>query len=130
MVNRDFVLGPEEREHFVRLLCQYERFCGVRTPTYCSLSNHFHLLGEIPARPAQLLSAEEMDWLIENRGLRFVLTGSSARKLRRGHANLLAVRAWRREMRPLCFGELWPAAPPSGAVFFQPKVSWISGVWP
>ena len=49
---------------------------------------------------------DEIHWLIENRKLTFLLTGSSARKLRRGHANLLAGRARRREMRPLCFPEI------------------------
>lgn len=44
---------------------------------------------------------DEVHWLIENKGLSFLLTGSSARKLRRGHANLLGGRAWRRVMTPL-----------------------------
>ena len=52
VVNRDFVFGPQEREQFVRLLREYERFCGVRVLTFCILSNHFHLLVEVPARPA------------------------------------------------------------------------------
>ena len=52
VVNRDFVFGPAEREQFVRLLREYERFCGVRMLTFCILSNHFHLLVEVPARPA------------------------------------------------------------------------------
>ncbi len=43
----------------------------------------------------------EVHWLIENRGLNFLLTGSSARKLRRRHANLLGGRAWRHTMQPL-----------------------------
>ena len=60
VVNRDFVFGPQEREHFVRLLREYERFCGVRVLTYCILSNHFHLLVEVPARPAQPLNADEV----------------------------------------------------------------------
>ena len=60
VVNRDFVFGPQEREYFVRLLREYERFCGVRVLTYCILSNHFHLLVEVPARPEQPLSAEEV----------------------------------------------------------------------
>ena len=49
---------------------------------------------------------DEIHWLIENRKQTFLLTGSSARKLRRQHANLLGGRAWRREMRPLCFPEI------------------------
>lgn len=48
---------------------------------------------------------DEVHWLIENRGLSFVLCGSSARKLKRGHANLLGGRAWRYQMAPLTFAE-------------------------
>jgi len=48
---------------------------------------------------------DEVHWLIENRGLSFVLCGSSARKLKRGHANLLGGRAWRYHMHPLTFAE-------------------------
>lgn len=47
----------------------------------------------------------EIHWLIENTGASFLMTGSSARKLRRGHANLLAGRAWRYAMTPLCWIE-------------------------
>ena len=54
------------------------------------------VIDEIQRIPALL---DEVHWLIENRGARFLLTGSSARKLRRGQANLLGGRAWRREMR-------------------------------
>jgi len=54
------------------------------------------------------LLLNEVHWLIENTGARFILTGSSARKLRRGQANLLGGRAWRREMRPLCLREISP----------------------
>lgn len=61
------------------------------------------VIDEIQKIPALL---DEVHWLIENRRLTFLLTGSSARKLRRGHANLLAGRARRREMRPLCFPEV------------------------
>lgn len=48
----------------------------------------------------------EVHWLIENKGLSFVLCGSSARKLKRGHANLLGGRAWRYEMVPLTTREI------------------------
>ncbi|MBN8247457.1 MAG: transposase [Verrucomicrobia bacterium] len=71
VVNRDFVFGEQEREHFVRLLREYERFCGVRVLTYCVLANHFHLLVEVPARPVQPLTAEEVQARIE------ILSGSA-----------------------------------------------------
>ena len=49
---------------------------------------------------------DEVHWLIENKGLRFILCGSSARKLKRGQANLLGGRAWRYKMFPLVSAEL------------------------
>jgi uncharacterized protein len=49
---------------------------------------------------------DEVHWLIENKGLRFILCGSSARKLKRGGANLLGGRAWRYELMPLVTAEL------------------------
>jgi predicted AAA+ superfamily ATPase len=49
---------------------------------------------------------DEVQWLIENKGICFILCGSSARKLKRGGANLLGGRAWRFEMLPLVTPEL------------------------
>lgn len=49
---------------------------------------------------------DEVHWLIENKGLQFILCGSSARKLKRGQANLLGGRAWRFEMFPLVSAEV------------------------
>jgi len=49
---------------------------------------------------------DEVHRLIENRGRRFVLSGSSARKLRRGGTNLLAGRALVAEMFPFVSAEL------------------------
>ncbi|MEK7727621.1 MAG: AAA family ATPase, partial [candidate division KSB1 bacterium] len=61
------------------------------------------ILDEVQKVP-QLL--DEVHWLIENKGLRFILCGSSARKLKRGMGNLLGGRAWRYEMFPLVTPEL------------------------
>ena len=47
----------------------------------------------------------EIHWMIENTDVAFLMTGSSARKLRRGHANLLAGRAWRYTLTPLTWTE-------------------------
>jgi len=59
-----------------------------------------------------------------------VLTGSSARKLRRGHANLLGGRAWRRELRPFCLAELWMSRPPVGLPIFDLERCFASGLLP
>ena len=64
---------------------------------------HPIILDEVQKVP-QIL--DEVHWLIENKGLQFILCGSSARKLRRGHVNLLGGRAWRYEMFPLVTAEL------------------------
>ena len=66
-------------------------------------SQRLMIIDEIQKVPALL---DEVHWLIENKGIQFILTGSSARKLRRGHANLLGGRAWRRTMGPLSWIEV------------------------
>ncbi|MFZ0131838.1 MAG: AAA family ATPase [Desulfobacterales bacterium] len=48
----------------------------------------------------------EVHRLIEERGIRFLLTGSSARKLRRGGINLLGGRARTKYLHPLTYKEL------------------------
>ena len=63
----------------------------------------FIVIDEVQKVP-QLL--DEVHWLIENKNASFLLTGSSARKLRRGHANLLGGRAWRKTMVPLSYLEV------------------------
>ena len=47
------------------------------------------VIDEVQKAPALL---DEVHWLIENRGVHFALCGSSARKVRRGAANLLGAR--------------------------------------
>ena len=66
VVDRQFVLGEEEREQLVTLMRRYEAFCGVKVITYCVLSNHFHLLVEVPQRPEpeQLPSDAELVALV------------------------------------------------------------------
>jgi len=54
VVDRKFVLGREEKEEFVRLMRLYEEFCEVQVVTYCVMSNHFHVLVEVPRRPEQM----------------------------------------------------------------------------
>ena len=60
------------------------------------------VIDEIQKIPALL---DEIHWLIENKSASFLLTGSSARKIRKTHSNMLAGRAWRLEMGPLSFYE-------------------------
>lgn len=49
---------------------------------------------------------DEVHWLFENRGIHFALSGSSARKVKRGAANLLGGRAVRYELHGLIAAEI------------------------
>ena len=61
------------------------------------------VLDEIQKVPELL---NEVHWLIENKKIKFILCGSSARKLKRGHANLLGGRALRYELFGLIAQEI------------------------
>lgn len=61
------------------------------------------IIDEIQKLPILL---DEVHYLIEEKGCRFILTGSSARKLKTSSANLLGGRAWMRHLYPLTTKEL------------------------
>lgn len=61
------------------------------------------IIDEIQKVPALL---DEVHWCLENIKTKFILCGSSARKLKHGAANLLGGRAWRYELFPLTTKEL------------------------
>ena len=55
IVDQDFLLDSKGKEQFVRVMRMYEAICGVRVLTYCIMSNHFHILGEVPPKCDQQL---------------------------------------------------------------------------
>ena len=61
------------------------------------------VIDEIQKIPALL---DEIHWLIENNKIRFILSGSSPRKIIRSQANLLGGRALRYELFPLVSNEI------------------------
>ena len=61
------------------------------------------VIDEIQKLPSLL---DEVQRLIDARKVRFLLTGSSARKLKRGGVNLLGGRAWEAALFPLTFSEI------------------------
>ncbi len=65
--------------------------------------NELIIIDEVQKIP-QLL--DEVHWLITNKNLRFILCGSSARKLKRSGANLLGGRAVRNVLYPLVSTEI------------------------
>jgi predicted AAA+ superfamily ATPase len=114
-----FLFGPRQtgKTTLVR-----QRLAGVRVYDLLD-SSVFLALGQRPGRLFEELGPKddlvvideiqrlpellnEVQRLIEERGVRFVLTGSSARKLRRGGVNLLGGRARTRQLHPLSCREL------------------------
>lgn len=106
------MLFPEAMRYDLLLSTEYQRL--LRQPSMIRercLAEGLHInsqrdpiiIDEIQKIPELL---DEVHWLMENKGLRFILCGSSARKLKRGHANLLGGRAVRYELYPLVFPEV------------------------
>lgn len=48
-VERNYYFGAAEKEFFVDTMRRLEAFLDVRVLTYCVMSNHFHLLVEVPS---------------------------------------------------------------------------------
>lgn len=62
VVDKQFKFGPVEKDQFVAIMEEYAQFCGVNIVSYCIMSNHFHLLVEVPKPPEVL---EGHDWLLQ-----------------------------------------------------------------
>jgi len=114
-----FLLGPRQtgKSHLVRsTLPDAQVYDLLDSTTFLDLSAHPGRLEEEIQSPNRIVVIDEIQRLpgllnevhrlIEARGVRFLLTGSSARKLRSGGVNLLGGRARVRHLRPLCYREL------------------------
>ncbi len=60
VVDRRFVFEVTEREHFRMFMRMQENFSGCRVLSYCVMSNHFHVLLEVPPMPEVGISDEEL----------------------------------------------------------------------
>ena len=60
VVDRRFVFQVHERDVFRKIMRQVEAFSGVRVLTWTILSNHFHVLLEVPPVPAVALTDDEI----------------------------------------------------------------------
>jgi len=90
-------------DHYRRYLTYPER---MREEIEALESKPFVVIDEVQKVPKIL---DEVHWLHETHGLQFALCGSSARKVKRGAANLLGGRAVRYELRGLTSAELGSA---------------------
>jgi REP element-mobilizing transposase RayT len=60
VVDRRYVFGEDEREKFRVFMRMQENFSGCRVLSYCVMSNHFHVLLEVPPMPEGGISDEEL----------------------------------------------------------------------
>ena len=60
VVDRRFVFGERECEAFRMYLRMYENFSGCRVLAYCVMSNHFHILLEVPPMPEGGITDDEL----------------------------------------------------------------------
>ena len=119
-----FLFGPRAvgKSHLIReqLIGRAQIFNLLDNALFVRLSQAPHLLSalieKIDEKPwvvideVQLIPAllNEVHKLIEEKHVTFLLTGSSARKLKRGKANMLAGRAREARLLPLTYQELQP----------------------
>ncbi len=99
---QSFYINLLEDETYQLLLANPSRLKDM-IPYLFQNSKKWIVIDEIQKIPALL---DEVHWLIEEKKIKFILTGSSARKLRRGGANLLAGRAYTQHAFPLTALEL------------------------
>jgi REP element-mobilizing transposase RayT len=64
VVDRRRVFGKAEKDELVRLMRVYEKLYGLRVVTFCVMSDHFHVLVEVPRRPDVLPGKSELLKLI------------------------------------------------------------------
>ena len=104
IVWRELVLGAPEKEHFVRLLRKWEAFCQVRVLTFCVMTNHFHILVEVPERSGKDPTDEG---LLEH--LRLIYGRAQVAEIRREleHWRGMGLDGKAEELRQRFLGRMW-----------------------
>jgi len=117
-----FLFGPRSTGKTTLLKSQFHEDAIInllRSSTFLALSGNpsalYDMVREITRTHSTVIIDEiqklpmlldEVHDLIESKQVRFILTGSSARKLKRSGVNLLAGRAWQCNLFPLSFAEI------------------------
>lgn len=114
-----FLLGPRQTGKsslISHTLKKYKTYNLLQTDTFLKLNRAPQRIREEATKQDKIIIIDEIQRLpellnevqlmIEELGINFLLTGSSARKLRRGGVNLLGGRALWRHLHPFSFNEL------------------------
>ena len=105
-LNPDFTLNLADEEHFRQHLNDPGLIKRIITalPVHKANQKTIILIDEIQRIPSMLNTIQAL--IDSNKSLKFLLTGSSARKLRRGQANLLPGRILLEYLPPLVYWEI------------------------
>lgn len=103
LTDRAIILNLLRSDLYLRLVSNPWDLEAIIDAAMAQKNYEFVVVDEIQKAPNLL---DEVHRLIEERNIRFLLTGSSARKLKHGHANLLAGRAWTAHFHPLTYSEI------------------------
>jgi len=60
-VGRQFLFKDKEKAVFVKIMRQLEGFCGVKVMAYCVMSNHFHVMVNVPQKSEEEISDTEFE---------------------------------------------------------------------
>ena len=120
-----FLLGPRQTGKSTYLKSEFPKALSInllKTTEYKKYIDNANILHEVVEHFAKeqkesIVIIDEIqkipsllddvhDLIEKHKNLRFILTGSSARKLKRGHANMLGGRASHFNLHPICFAEL------------------------
>ncbi|MEZ5324705.1 MAG: transposase [Verrucomicrobiales bacterium] len=66
VIERRFILGEQEQEHFRKRMRAQEAFSGVRVLTWNCMSNHFHMLLAVEDRESEGVQAELGQLLVDD----------------------------------------------------------------
>ena len=81
IVLRSYLIDDMEKERFRQIMRSYEAFSGVRVLTFCFMSNHFHILLEVPPKQDAdlLLDAPDEEFLAR---LRYIYSEDFVQEIR------------------------------------------------
>jgi len=107
IVNRDLVLKREEKEMFVCLMRRYEAFSQVKVLTYCVMSNHFHILLEIPDAPEDRGASWSDERLLKHLELIYSESKMAEWRLELAHLRALGDAEAAENFRARFFNRMW-----------------------
>ncbi len=60
VVDRRYIFGDSQKAKFLEYMRRYELFCKVQVLGYCLMDDHFHIIVDVPGRPAERPSQEAL----------------------------------------------------------------------